>query len=77
MRKKNTGSPGVGGIPLTRRALRLARKAHVKRFGLFHHNQNRSDADLEKIVDECHSINGDKHVDMDCFALTQTTCLTL
>ena len=58
-------------------ALRLAQKAHVKRFGLFHHNQNRSDADLERIVDECRSINADKHIDMDCFALTQTTHLTL
>ena len=58
-------------------ALRLAREAHVKAFGLFHHNQNRSDRDQDMIVRECRSINEDNHIDMDCFALTQTTTLTL
>jgi phosphoribosyl 1,2-cyclic phosphodiesterase len=58
-------------------ALELARKARVKSFGLFHHNQDRSDKEQDLIVEECRSINRDKHVDMDCFALTQTTTLTL
>ena len=58
-------------------ALRLAQEAQVKRFGLFHHNQNRSDADQDRIVEECRSINEDNHISMDCFALTQTTTLTL
>jgi phosphoribosyl 1,2-cyclic phosphodiesterase len=58
-------------------ALALAQKAHVKTFGLFHHNQNRSDADLDIIVDECRSTNADNHINMECFALTQTTTLTL
>ena len=58
-------------------ALRLAQEAQVKTFGLFHHNQNRSDADQDRIVEECRSINADKQISMDCFALTQTTTLTL
>ncbi len=58
-------------------ALNLAQKAHVKTFGLFHHNQDRSDVALDIIVEECRSINADNHINMDCFALTQTTTLTL
>ncbi len=58
-------------------ALRLAQEAHVKAFGLFHHNQNRSDRDQDRIVQECRSMNEDNHINMDCFALTQTTTLTL
>ena len=58
-------------------ALHLAQKAHVKAFGLFHHNQNRSDRDQDMIVQECRSMNEDNRIDMDCFALTQATTLTL
>ncbi len=58
-------------------ALGLAQKARVKAFGLFHHNQNRSDEDQERIVRECRSGNMEKGLDMDCFALTQTTELEL
>jgi ribonuclease BN (tRNA processing enzyme) len=58
-------------------ALDLARKAHVKMFGLFHHNQNRGDEAQDMIVQDCRSLNEDNHISMDCFALTQTTTLTL
>jgi len=58
-------------------ALRLAQEAEVKAFGLFHHNQNRSDDQQEAIVEECRSINEERHIDMTCFALTQATTLTL
>ncbi len=58
-------------------ALRLAREANVKTFGLFHHNQNRSDAEQDAIVQRCRSINEENNIDMECFALTQTTTLTL
>jgi len=37
-------------------ALRLAREAKVTQFGLFHHNQERSDAELDGMVDECRRI---------------------
>ncbi|MCF8129908.1 MAG: MBL fold metallo-hydrolase [Deltaproteobacteria bacterium] len=58
-------------------ALELAQKARVKKFGLFHHNQNRTDADQDMIVEQCRSINARKGINMACFALTQTTTLTL
>ena len=58
-------------------ALNLALKAQVKRFGLFHHNQDRSDTDLDAIVQECLEIVKDKGMKMECFALTQTAELTL
>jgi ribonuclease BN (tRNA processing enzyme) len=58
-------------------ALNLALTARVKRFGLFHHNQDRSDADQDLIVKECRDIIKSKNRDMECFALTQTTELTL
>ncbi len=37
-------------------ALNLALEAHVRQLGLFHHNQDRSDADLDVIVKECQEI---------------------
>jgi len=54
-------------------ALDLAIKARVKRFGLFHHNQDRSDHDQDMIVEECREILQRKKRDTECFALAQTT----
>jgi hypothetical protein len=48
--------------------LRLAREAGVKRFGLFHHNQDRSDADLDGIVDDCRRIAREEKAPLACFA---------
>jgi hypothetical protein len=50
-------------------ALRLAMEAKVKQFGLFPHNQDRTDAQLDKIVDDCRSIAKEKKVQLTCFAL--------
>ena len=58
-------------------ALNLALEAQVKCFGLFHHNQDRSDTNLDAIVQECHGIIKDKGINMECFALTQTSEMTL
>ena len=58
-------------------ALNLAFTARVKRLGLFHHNQDRSDADQDLIVKKCRDIIKSKNRNMECFALTQTTELTL
>ena len=58
-------------------ALDLALKAGVKRFGLFHHNQNRDDSELDGIVKKCRQIIEDNKQDMHCFAPTQTTEITL
>jgi len=58
-------------------AIELALTAQVKRLGLFHHNQDRSDDDQDAIVQECRDIIKSKNRDMECFALTQTTELVL
>jgi phosphoribosyl 1,2-cyclic phosphodiesterase len=52
-------------------ALNLARTVEAKQFGLFHHNQNRTDEDLDGIVEACRKIIEDQGDKMECFALTQ------
>ena len=49
-------------------ALRLALEARVKKFGLFHHNQDRPDSAVDEIVEECRRIIGDHHSPLECFA---------
>jgi phosphoribosyl 1,2-cyclic phosphodiesterase len=51
-------------------ALRLALEAKVKQFGLFHHNQERSDADLDRIVKDCEGTVQQKNSKLRCFALS-------
>lgn len=58
-------------------ALNLALTAQVKRLGLFHHNQDRSDADLDGIVQKCRELIEGKKQSLECFALTQTFELIL
>ena len=58
-------------------ALRLAFGAKVKRLGLFHHNQDRIDRDQDEIVCRCNEMIESQKVDMECFAMTQTSELTL
>jgi ribonuclease BN (tRNA processing enzyme) len=50
-------------------ALRLALEAKVKRFGLFHHNQDRADSALDKMVQECRNIINSQASSLECFAL--------
>lgn len=54
-------------------ALELALSAGVKRFGLFHHNQDRRDEDLDEIVEKCRKIIETKKSALECFALAQTS----
>ena len=58
-------------------ALNLALTAHVKRLGLCHHNQGRNDTEQDAIVNKCQEIIRSTGKDMECFALTQTTELTV
>ncbi len=58
-------------------ALRLALEAKVKKIGLFHHNQERTDAALEGIVENCRKIIGEHGEKMECFALSQQTEIQL
>ncbi len=52
-------------------ALDLALMANVKKFGLFHHNQDRSDDALDDIVGVCKAVIKERGSDMEVFALTQ------
>jgi ribonuclease BN (tRNA processing enzyme) len=52
-------------------ALKLAEDAGVKRLGLFHHNQERTDAEIDRIVDACRKMLTDKGSCLDCFAVAQ------
>jgi ribonuclease BN (tRNA processing enzyme) len=54
-----------------RDALRLAQEAGVKRFGLYHHNQERSDAQVDAFVKDCKTIIRQNSSAMKCFAVTQ------
>jgi ribonuclease BN (tRNA processing enzyme) len=58
-------------------ALRLALEAKVGKFGLFHHNQERTDGALEGIVEDCRGIIGKRGARMECFALSQATEIQL
>lgn len=50
-------------------ALRLAGEAGAERFGLFHHNVERTDDDLDKMVEECRRIAGP--TGPECFGVSQ------
>lgn len=52
-------------------AVDLALRARVKRLGLFHHNQERSDAALEDLVDNCRQMIAKQAVPLECLALSQ------
>jgi phosphoribosyl 1,2-cyclic phosphodiesterase len=58
-------------------ALRLALEANVKNFGLFHHNQDRTDDDVEQIVRDCHRIIEENRSPLECFAVYQNMELIL
>jgi phosphoribosyl 1,2-cyclic phosphodiesterase len=52
-------------------ALGLAVDAGVRRFGLWHHNMNRGDEGLDRIVGECRARSRAAGVDLDVFAAEQ------
>ena len=54
-----------------RTALQLALDANVKEFGIFHLNQDRSDAEIDKFVDDCNKIIKEKGSDLKCYAVAQ------
>jgi phosphoribosyl 1,2-cyclic phosphodiesterase len=59
------------GHSLYQDALRLAIDARVKRFGMFHHNQERNDAAVDEIVKTCQNLIGEQKSALDCFAVYQ------
>jgi ribonuclease BN (tRNA processing enzyme) len=58
-------------------ALRLALDAGVKRFGLFHHNQDRSDADIDGMVAHCRRVIESRKSGLACFAVHQGMAITM
>ena len=50
-------------------ALDMALEAGVKRFGLFHLNSERTDADMDRIVDHCRDMIKQRGAVTDCFAV--------
>lgn len=50
-------------------ALQLALEANVKEFGLFHHNHERTDSELDKIVNHCKEIIESKKSSLECYAV--------
>jgi len=49
--------------------VRFAMDAGVKALGLFHHNQNRTDEEVDAIVDECRRFIEQEGSTMECFAV--------
>ncbi|MFH2091863.1 MAG: MBL fold metallo-hydrolase [Pseudomonadota bacterium] len=58
-------------------ALDLAIKANVKKLGLFHLNQNRSDEQMDEMVKLCTTELKQKGVSMECFAVASDMTFTL
>ena len=52
-------------------ALRLSQEAGVKRLGLYHHNQERSDQQVDAFVRDCKKILRQNGSAMQCFAVRQ------
>ncbi|HLA50242.1 MAG TPA: MBL fold metallo-hydrolase, partial [Thermodesulfovibrionia bacterium] len=52
-------------------SLKLAIEAEVKRFGLFHHNQDRTDEQIDRMVEDCRRIINQKGSSMECFAVAK------
>ncbi len=50
-------------------ALRLAGEAGVKQFGLIHHNQDRTDDELDRIVDDCRVLMQKQNAGVQCYGV--------
>ena len=57
------------GHSTNKQALDLALKAEVKRLGLTHHNQDRTDSQVDEICSSCADEIKAKDLDMECFAV--------
>jgi len=58
-------------------ATKLALDAGVKQLGLFHHNQDRFDAEIDDMVTACRRIISEKNSSLECFAVHQGMELAL
>lgn len=60
------------GHSLYRDALRLAMEGGVRKLGLFHHNQERIDSEVDAIVQDCQAIIQKSGKKLRCFAVGQS-----
>jgi phosphoribosyl 1,2-cyclic phosphodiesterase len=58
-------------------AVRLALDAGVKKLGLFHHNQDRDDEGVDRIVEDSRRIIAEHNSSLSCFAVSQNMEITL
>ena len=58
-------------------ALRLAIAAKVKKLGLFHLNQDRTDEEMDRLIDRCRKSAGESGAELKCFAVGGETVFTL
>jgi ribonuclease BN (tRNA processing enzyme) len=49
--------------------LELAFQAGIKRLGLFHHNQERQDTEVDEIVEASHKVIAQRGKTLECFAV--------
>ncbi|MCD4676927.1 MAG: MBL fold metallo-hydrolase [Desulfobacula sp.] len=62
-RRKSWGHSSIHDV------LDLALKANVKRLGLFHLNQDRTDDQMDQVISECQANLKKKKLSLDCFAV--------
>ena len=65
------------GHSFYKQALQLAIDAKVKKLGLFHHNQERSDWAIDEIVLNCQRIIKEQQSPLECFAVYQDMLIEL
>jgi len=58
-------------------ALELALRAEVGEFGLYHLNQDRTDEDMDRIVEDCRRIIAARGSRLKCFGVTSDTVIQL
>jgi len=58
-------------------ALGLALDAGVRRFGIWHHNMQREDDEIDRIVEECHARVAAAEAEVECFAARQGDRFTI
>ncbi len=58
-------------------ALQLAKDAGVRQLALYHHDPTHSDADIDRMVAQCHSWMHSHQAAFTCFAAAEGDCVTL
>jgi len=68
-RDEEYGAIKEWGHSTYQQAFKLAAAAGVKSLGLFHHNQERTDDEIDKTVAACRTLAGQNGAKLDCFAV--------